>query len=77
MNILLDKELETFIDYVLTFYSPDSDLYPMDINKEQVEEACRFYINCFPRYYSGCADTVDREKVRDILIYKYNPRKLN
>ena len=77
MNILLDKELETFIDYVLTFYGPDSDLYPMDINKEQVENACKFYINCFPRYYSGCADTVDREKVRDILIYKYNPRKLN
>ena len=65
------KELSTFVDYVLSFYSPDSDLYPLDITREQVEEACQFYMNTFPTYY-GNVDTIDREKVRDILIFKHN-----
>jgi hypothetical protein len=56
-----------FADYVLSFYGPDG-IYPMNATKEQIIWATAILIA------SGADvafDSVDREKVRDIMIDKF------
>ncbi len=63
-----DQKLEEFIEYVLDFYSPESELYPeMQFTREEVvagyeERLIRHQEHEFE------GDTIDREWVRDIVL---------
>ena len=60
--------LEQFIEYVLDFYSPESELYPeMSFTREEVllgiaERLIRH------QEFEFVGDSVDRENVRDIIL---------
>ena len=76
--------LETFIelaDYVWDFYSPESDLYPIKgLTKQDILDALNVYQQrikvaesnngrWFNVSYSwGGGDSLDRERVRDIIL---------
>ena len=63
-----------FIDYVLSFYGKDG-LYDQNRTKEQVAyattvylDACSYYeSNNIPNYTWGGGDSLDRERVRDLM----------
>jgi hypothetical protein len=57
-----------FVQYVHTFYGADSTLYPMGATFEQIAEATQILID---RGDDVAFDSVDREKVRDIMIDKF------
>ena len=58
----------TFIDYVLSFYSPEG-VYPLGVNRLQAELATQVYLaRLEKRGAEFCGDTVDREAVRDIIL---------
>ena len=70
------ESINEFADYVWSFYSPKSDLYPIkgltitdifhaiEIYKERIEQGDIQY-----SYYSwGQGDSLDRERVRDIIL---------
>ena len=63
-----------FINYVMEFYGPESDLYPMEgLRKTDVFEAYNLYMkDCKEKkdYSWGGGDTVDRERVCGYLIQK-------
>ena len=63
-----DKKLEEFIEYVLDFYSPESELYPeMAFTREEVVAGyAERLIRHKEHEFEG--DTVDREWVRDIVL---------
>ena len=63
-----DRKLEEFIEYVLDFYSPESELYPeMQFTREEVVAGCaERMIRHREHEFEG--DTVDREWVRDIVL---------
>ncbi len=56
-----------FIDYVHSFYGARG-LYPMRATKTQIREATNILLN---RGNEVIFDSVDREKVRDILVEKF------
>ncbi len=57
---------ERFIDYVFSFYGPESDLYPIEcVTKKLISETLDVLIN---RGDSVEFDSIDREKVRDIIL---------
>lgn len=57
-----------FIEYVYDFYGP-SGLYPMGATIDQIVAATQILIE---RHGSGVDfDSVDRERVRDILIEQF------
>ena len=72
--------LETFTefaDYVWEFYSPKSDLYPIKgLTIEDVFHAIEIYIERlelpqdekYAHYAWGEGDSLDRERVRDIIL---------
>ena len=69
--------LNEFIDYVWDFYNPDSELYPIKgLTKPDIEDAIKVYqgrlfdayFNNNEKYMWGAGDTLDRERVRDILL---------
>ena len=71
--------LQEFIEYVWDFYNPNSDLYPIKgLTKKDILEALNVYqdriiesksIN--NEYYTwGDGDSLDRERVRDIILEK-------
>ena len=70
--------LNEFIDYVWDFYNPDSDLYPIKgLTKQDIVNAFNIYIERIEKgdleyvHYSwGGGDTLDRERVRDIILDK-------
>ena len=75
------NDLQEFIDYVWDFYNPQSDLYPIKgLTKDDIFTAIKEYarrINVakennnlyFNVTYSwGGGDTLDRERVRDIIL---------
>ena len=70
--------LQFFIDYVWDFYNPDSDLYPIKgLTKQDIVNAFNIYIERIEKgdleyvHYSwGGGDTLDRERVRDIILEK-------
>ncbi len=63
-----------FIDYVWSFYGADDALYPIKgLTKAQVMEASWLYLQCCcypsqPEMTWGDGDSLDRERVRDILL---------
>ena len=60
--------MEQFVEYVLSFYSAESELYPeMAFTKEEVEIAiAERMIRHQESEFAG--DSVDREWVRDIVL---------
>ena len=57
-----------FIDYVHDFYGADSQLYPMGATKKQIRAALKIL---YARGDVVIFDSIDREKVRDILIEQF------
>ena len=55
-----------FIDYVYNFYGPYGS-YPLSVTREQLSASTMRYISMLePGEF--CGDSVDRERVRDIII---------
>ena len=78
--MIMRKEMENmnfkecgvnFVDYVESFYGevPDA-IYPIGATREMICFATKKLINDRP--YDFCGDSLDRERVRDIMIEKYN-----
>jgi hypothetical protein len=75
------NSLQEFADYVWSFYSPNSELYPIkgltvtdvfhaiEIYFERIQEAESNNGRWFNVTYQwGEGDTLDRERVRDIIL---------
>ena len=70
MNSLID-----FIEYVWSFYGANDALYPIEgLQKQHIFDAFNIYINRiekgdleFVHYEWGDGDSLDRERVRDII----------
>ena len=62
--------MQGFIDYVMGFYGPDSEVYPeMGFNELQVQLATAVYLSRLEaKGQEFCGDTIDRENVRDIIL---------
>jgi len=55
------KELETFVDYTLSFYNNRDGLYPLGFSDDTIIRECvEYYAKC----HDFCGDTVDRENIR-------------
>ena len=71
MNSLID-----FIEYVWSFYGANDALYPIEgLQKQHIFDAFNIYINRIEKgdleyvHYSwGQGDSLDRERVRDIIL---------
>ena len=60
-----------FLDYCMDFYNPTSGLYPIDgLTREEVALATLNYLDLVAStdITWGDGDSLDRERVRDILI---------
>ena len=73
-SVINMNSLQEFVDYVWSFYAPDSDLYPIKgLTKKDLFNA--FYV-CKHRllhtqndnFTWGYGDSLDRERVRDIIL---------
>ena len=70
------NSLQEFVDYVWSFYSPQSELYPIKgLTKKDIFDAFNVYVNRIEsnnnEYYTwGYGDSLDRERVRDIILEK-------
>ena len=76
----LNKELKDFIDYVFSFYGDVDPVYPMrkiegnaPLNKTDILVATHQYLATITKrnsetYTWGEGDSLDRERVRDILL---------
>ena len=71
------NSLQEFVDYVWSFYAPHSELYPIKgLTKKDIFDA--FYVykhrllkasnNINNNYTWGYGDSLDRERVRDIIL---------
>jgi hypothetical protein len=62
--------MQGFTEYVLSFYGPDSEIYPeLGFTELQVEIATAIYkMRLDAKGEEFCGDTVDRENVRDIIL---------
>ena len=80
----LNKELRDFIDYVFSFYGDVDPVYPMrkvigaaPLNKSDILDATYDYLSAISKrnsetYTWGEGDSLDRERVRDILLQDYD-----
>ena len=80
----LNKELSDFIDYVFSFYGDVDPVYPMrkvigdaPLNKSDILDATYDYLSTISKrnsetYTWGEGDSLDRERVRDILLQDYD-----
>ena len=70
------NSLQEFVDYVWSFYNPQSDLYPIKLlTKKDIVNAFNTYIERIEKgdleyvHYSwGDGDSLDRERFRDIIL---------
>tara|TARA_B100000427_G_scaffold160446_1_gene133430 strand:- start:370 stop:600 length:231 start_codon:yes stop_codon:yes gene_type:complete len=70
----MHSSLEDFVDYVFDFYGSEDAIYPMGATKRQITDATLDYLDqCRDNAdLWGYGDSLDRERVRDILINKFN-----
>ncbi len=65
------KKQQEFIDYVWSFYAPDSELYgdffDKTLTKEEIKKALKMRLTNKKLAFDG--DSFDREIVRDIMFY--------
>ena len=77
-NTRLNDMLIEFTDYVWSFYGADDALYPMNgLTRADLLSAIHDYLHMVnernDEYFTwGDGDSLDRERVRDILVLKYN-----
>ena len=76
--------LTDFVNYVDSFYGVNDPLYPMKnqetkqpLSKEDIYAATHYYLSqCSDKRVANCewgdGDSLDRERVRDILHDEYN-----
>ena len=72
----MPETLTEFADYVWSFYSPNSELYPIKgLTIEDVFHAIEIYKDRilkgdleYVHYSWGDGDSLDRERVRDIIL---------
>ena len=68
------NSLQEFVDYVWSFYNPQSDLYPIKgLTKKDIFQAFYVYKHRLlhtenVNYTWGYGDSLDRERVRDIIL---------
>ena len=72
----LNDSLVEFTDYVYSFYGAPDALYPMGATKADILGAIYDYLNAIrvvnnDHFTWGDGDSLDRERVRDILVLKY------
>ena len=72
----LNDMLTEFVDYVYSFYGAPDALYPMGATKADIIGATYDYLNAVTtlnneHFTWGDGDSLDRERVRDILVIKY------
>ena len=75
------RQINDFVDYVDSFYGTNDPLYPLYLNgveltKEHIRHATIVYLDrCnnddFELCLWGDGDSLDRERVRDILTQKF------
>ena len=62
-----DLERETFIKYMFAFYDSENGLYPIEgLTRERIIQATDKYKRNYDTWAGG--DSVDRERVRDIIL---------
>ena len=83
-NTRLNDMLTNFVDYVDSFYGVNDPLYPMmpqetkqPLTKHDIYCATQNYLSmCSDKTNKFCewgdGDSLDRERVRDILLEEYN-----
>ena len=71
------NSLQEFVDYVWSFYNPQSELYPIKaLTKKDIFDAFYVYKHRLLKasndinnnYTWGYGDSLDRERVRDIIL---------
>ena len=72
----LNDMLSEFTEYVYSFYGAPDALYPMGATKTDIIGATYDYLHAIntlnnERFTWGDGDSLDRERVRDILVIKY------
>ena len=83
-NYDINNQLDEFIDYIHLFYGADDAIYPLRkidtdaiVNKNDILIAVHQYLATIRKrnsetYTWGDGDSLDRERVRDILLEEYN-----
>ena len=73
----MSNSLQEFVDYVWAFYNPQSELYPIKgLTKKDIFDAFYVYKHRLLKasndinnnYTWGYGDSLDRERVRDIIL---------
>lgn len=60
--------IEDFVDYAFDFYGVEG-IYPLGFTKKQIRFAAHLYVTCLNvNDEEFCGDTIDRERVRDIIL---------
>ena len=72
----LNDMLTEFVNYVYSFYGAPDALYPMGVTKADILGATYDYLHAVnqvndERFTWGDGDSLDRERVRDILVIRY------
>ena len=72
----LNDSLVEFTDYVYSFYGAPDALYPMGATRQDILGAIYDYLHAIStlnneHFTWGDGDSLDRERVRDILVIKY------
>ena len=72
----LNDQLIEFTDYVWSFYGDEDALYPMGLKKVDLLGAIYDYLHEVNKrnddhFTWGDGDSLDRERVRDILVIRY------
>jgi hypothetical protein len=57
----------SFTQYMLDFYGPKG-VYPMGFTAEQINLATQLYKCRLPEGHEFIGDSIDRERVRDIIL---------
>ena len=70
------NQLDSFVDYVFSFYGADDALYQMNVTKDDITLATEDYLQAISdldndRFTWGDGDSLDRERVRDMLVRNY------
>ena len=73
----LNDMLTEFVNYVYSFYGAPDALYPMGVTKADILGATYDYLHEINKrdddhFTWGDGDSLDRERVRDILVIKYD-----
>jgi len=65
-----NNEILDFVEYVHTFYNPETGVFPIKgATVEAITKAVKTYVGAIHQQTTwGGGDSVDRERVRDIII---------